>query len=313
MASNSNSERLSNSANNESQPQTSDSNARNNIHENGFSFNPMNATPNLVQPFFDMGVTNTAPVILTPEQMFQQMALLQQAYAQYMAQYFGQNPLINNPMATQTVFNNPTTPMTVPPMAAQPPTVTQPAQPVPQVNAPQIPPQPPQVQRLNAGPGGGQAIDDDEDPNNRDWLDWFYWMSRAVVLFSIIYFYSSFNRFLLVVVLAVMLYLYQTNWINRRRLPNNNNNLNVNPLVANNNNGINRVNDRDDDDLIDDVGGEETEILEIPRPHLSSNAAISDPRPTEERFTGLRFFWVIVSSLFSSLIPENPAVPVNLN
>jgi hypothetical protein len=118
-----------------------------------------------------------------------------------------------------------------------------------------------------------------------------------------------------VVVLAVMLYLYQTNWINRRRSPpnNNNNNLNVDPLVANNNNDINRVNDRDDEDLIDDIGGEETEILERPRPHMSTNAAISDPRPTEERFTGLRFFWVIVSSLFTSLIPENPAVPVNLN
>jgi hypothetical protein len=173
MASNNNSERLSNSTNNSSQPQTSDSNARNNINENGFSFNPINATPNIVQPFFEMGVTNTAPVIVTPEQMFQHMALLQQAYAQYMAQYFGQNAFINNQMATQTI------PTTVPPMAAQQPIVTQPAQPIPQVNVPQPQPQPPQVQRLNAGPGGGPAVDDEEDPNNRDWLDWFYWMSRA--------------------------------------------------------------------------------------------------------------------------------------
>lgn len=313
MAANNDSERLSNS-NERPEPQTSDNNATNN-NANGISFNPLNPTPNLVQPFLQMGVTDTAPVIVTPEQMFQHMALLQQAYAQYMTQYFGQNAYANNQLGTQTVLNNPTVPITVPPNAAP----IAPTPPIPQVNAAQVQPQQPQVQRLNAGPGGGPA-DDDEDPNNRDWLDWFYWMSRAVVLFSIIYFYSSFNRFLLVVVLAVMLYLYQTNWFNRRRLPpnnNNNNNLNAAPIVANNNHNENntdvRENIREDDDLNDGVEGEETEILERHRLRVNTNAVSSDPRSTEQRFTGLRFFWVIVSSLFSSLIPENPAVPVNLN
>jgi hypothetical protein len=328
MAANNGSERLSNSNNNNnsSESQTSDNNnQRNNVNINDINYNPLNATPNFVNPFFGMGVTN-GPVMATPEQMLQHMALLQQAYAQYMTQYFGQNAYLNNQMGTQPIFNNQTIPNTVPPMAAQQPIVTAapPAQPVPQVNAQQIQPQPPQMQRLNAGPGGGPAADDDEDPNNRDWLDWFYWMSRAVVLFSIIYFYSSFNRFLLVVVLSVMLYLYQQNWFNRRRLTpnnnNNNNNLNAAQFAANNNN-INNENDTEiirgdnrndeNEELIDNL--EETEIIERPRPRLNANVTTTEPRPTEERFTGLRFFWVIVSSLFTSLIPENPAVPVNLN
>jgi len=316
MAANNGSQRLSNS--NSPESQTSDNNQRNNVNINGINYNPLNATPNLVNPFFGMGVTN-GPVMATPEQMLQHMALLQQAYAQYMTQYFGQNVYLNNQMGTQPIFNNQTIPNAVPPMAAQQPIVTAApqAQPVPQVNPQQIQPQPPQIQRLNAGPGGGPAVDDEDDLNNRDWLDSFYWMSRAVVLFSIIYFYSSFNRFLLVVVLTVLLYLYQINWFNRRRLTpnNNNNNLNAAQFAANNNNNNGNdteiIRNDENEELNDNL--EETEIIERPRPRLNANVATNDPRPTEERFTALRFFWVIVSSLFTSLIPENPAVPVNLN
>jgi hypothetical protein len=316
MAANNGSQRLSNS--NSPESQTSDNNQRNNVNINGINYNPLNATPNFVNPSFGMGFTNGS-VMATPEQMLQHMALLQQAYAQYMTQYFGQNVYLNNQMGTQPIFNNQTIPNAVPPMAAQQPIVTAApqAQPVPQVNPQQIQPQPPQIQRLNAGPGGGPAVDDEDDPNNRDWLDSFYWMSRAVVLFSIIYFYSSFNRFLLVVVLTVLLYLYQINWFNRRRLTpnNNNNNLNAAQFAANNNNNNGNdteiIRNDENEELNDNL--EETEIIERPRPRLNANVATTDPRPTEERFTALRFFWVIVSSLFTSLIPENPAVPVNLN
>lgn len=59
--------------------------------------------------------------------------------------------------------------------------------------------------RINAQ---GVAEDDDDDaPGNWDWLDWFYAISRATVLFSIVYFYSSFSRFALVMLFAALIYL----------------------------------------------------------------------------------------------------------
>lgn len=42
---------------------------------------------------------------------------------------------------------------------------------------------------------------------NRDWLDFFYMLSRIVVLFSIVYFYSSPMRFLIVAFLGFAMYL----------------------------------------------------------------------------------------------------------
>ena len=44
---------------------------------------------------------------------------------------------------------------------------------------------------------------------NRDLLDWLYVMSRLVVLASIVYFYSSFTRFMVVAGVVGLLYLYQ--------------------------------------------------------------------------------------------------------
>ncbi|KAI5625360.1 homocysteine-responsive endoplasmic reticulum-resident ubiquitin-like domain member 2 protein [Silurus asotus] len=67
--------------------------------------------------------------------------------------------------------------------------------------------------------GNTQAIDR-ENPRNapvapgpneedlhRDWLDWVYAASRAVVLLSLVYFYSSFSRFVMVTGAMLLLYL----------------------------------------------------------------------------------------------------------
>lgn len=52
---------------------------------------------------------------------------------------------------------------------------------------------------------GGAMLNDDE--LNRDWLDWLYTVSRAGVLLSIVYFYSSFSRFVMVVGAMLLVYL----------------------------------------------------------------------------------------------------------
>lgn len=46
-----------------------------------------------------------------------------------------------------------------------------------------------------------------EEEQHRDWLDWVYTFSRAGVLLSIVYFYSSFSRFVMVMMAMVVLYL----------------------------------------------------------------------------------------------------------
>lgn len=70
---------------------------------------------------------------------------------------------------------------------------------------------------MNAGPGGAMIQDEDENGQNRDWLDWLYMSMRGIMLMSIIYFYSSTSRFLLVAILGLIVYLYQAGVFNMRR------------------------------------------------------------------------------------------------
>ncbi|XP_066263124.1 homocysteine-responsive endoplasmic reticulum-resident ubiquitin-like domain member 2 protein [Euwallacea similis] len=129
-----------------------------------------------------------------------QMALMQQAYMQYMAQYMqmasGQPPTAPSPL--------PQTPGVPPPPNAQP-NAAEPAQ-------PNVAPQQPQ------------------ENEERDWLDVFYMLSRAMVLFSVVYFYSSPVRFIFVLFLGVALYLYQSGFF--RNININNNNINGTPEGA---------------------------------------------------------------------------------
>ncbi|XP_076862129.1 homocysteine-responsive endoplasmic reticulum-resident ubiquitin-like domain member 2 protein [Brachyhypopomus gauderio] len=52
-----------------------------------------------------------------------------------------------------------------------------------------------------------------EEEVNRDWLDWVYTASRAIILLSIVYFYSSFSRFVMVMGAMLLLYLHQAGWL----------------------------------------------------------------------------------------------------
>ena len=52
---------------------------------------------------------------------------------------------------------------------------------------------------------GGPVMNEDEV--NRDWLDWMYTVLRAAILVSIVYFYSSFSRFVMVMGAMLLVYL----------------------------------------------------------------------------------------------------------
>lgn len=45
----------------------------------------------------------------------------------------------------------------------------------------------------------------DEVRANRDWLEWFYIVSRLFILFTVVYFYSSPERFIMVIAMALIL------------------------------------------------------------------------------------------------------------
>lgn len=223
------------------------------------------------------------PMMMTPEQMMQQMAMMQQMYAQFVAQYQDQmNVTEPHGLNLQQMPSFPNVNIGGGNAANGP-----------------APPQPMEQQPvMNAGPGGAVAVDDDDDLNNRDWLDWVYWSSRAIVLFSIVYFYSSFSRFVVVLILAAMMYLYQIGWLFPRERNDAPFNENVPAPPVNPEN----ANDLDAQRIQEIMDGAEPQ-------HRRSTA---EPLVVEqtERFSGLRLFWVIVSSLFTSLIPEQ--IPANI-
>ncbi|XP_039192727.1 homocysteine-responsive endoplasmic reticulum-resident ubiquitin-like domain member 2 protein isoform X1 [Crotalus tigris] len=73
--------------------------------------------------------------------------------------------------------------------------------------APNVAPQEnrPINQNVQMNAQGGPVIN--EEDFNRDWLDWIYTFSRAAILLSIVYFYSSFSRFVMVMGAMLLVYL----------------------------------------------------------------------------------------------------------
>jgi len=70
---------------------------------------------------------------------------------------------------------------------------------------------------MNAG-AAGQIQDDAGGDRNRDILDWVYVMTRVLLLFSVIYFHSSFLRLAFVAGLGFLVYLYQNRRNGRLRV-----------------------------------------------------------------------------------------------
>ena len=67
---------------------------------------------------------------------------------------------------------------------------------------------------MNAGGGaaGGLMEDEPRAGAERDLLDWVYLSSRLVLLASVVYFYGSVARLILVGCIAILFYFYQVRY-----------------------------------------------------------------------------------------------------
>ncbi|XP_038132931.1 homocysteine-responsive endoplasmic reticulum-resident ubiquitin-like domain member 2 protein isoform X1 [Cyprinodon tularosa] len=148
----------------------------------------------------------------------------------------------------------------------------------------------PEVQ-MNAQ--GGEILNEEE--LNRDWLDWVYTFSRAAILLSIVYFYSSFSRFVMVMMAMLVLYLHQAGWFpfnleNELQLPGDR--PNQEEMEGDLQNQDLQEADGVNDDASDDDGESGEEGAEDP--DSAPNAGF------------LSSTWSFIITFFMSLIPEGP-------
>uniref|UniRef100_A0A3B5N026 Homocysteine-responsive endoplasmic reticulum-resident ubiquitin-like domain member 2 protein n=1 Tax=Xiphophorus couchianus TaxID=32473 RepID=A0A3B5N026_9TELE len=148
----------------------------------------------------------------------------------------------------------------------------------------------PEVQ-MNAQ--GGEILNEEE--LNRDWLDWVYTFSRAAILLSIVYFYSSFSRFVMVMMAMLVLYLHQAGWFpfnleNELQLPGDRPNQEEMEAELQNQDLQEAV--KLNDDASDDDGESGEEGAEDP--NSAPNAGF------------LSSTWSFIITFFMSLIPEGP-------
>ncbi|CAH1780331.1 unnamed protein product [Owenia fusiformis] len=151
-----------------------------------------------------------------------------------------------------------------------------------------------QDQNIRMNAQGGQDFDD-EDERNRDWLDWSYTFIRFGVLLSILYFYSTLHRFMIVFTVIFLLYIYNTGFfrLNRREpAPQRNNNNGQQQQQQNDNNAGNDENNDNENDI--------TENVEPAEP----------PLPAQPGVIKVAFNFFV--TFFSSLIPQQPGA-VNAN
>ncbi|XP_034560818.1 homocysteine-responsive endoplasmic reticulum-resident ubiquitin-like domain member 2 protein isoform X2 [Notolabrus celidotus] len=151
----------------------------------------------------------------------------------------------------------------------------------------------PEVQ-MNAQ--GGEILNEEE--LNRDWLDWVYTFSRAAILLSVVYFYSSFSRFITVMMAMLVLYLHQAGWfpfnLENELFPDR---ANQDVMEAE----LHDLNLQEMEGLMDDGSDDDGE---------SGEEGAEDPNsgPQAGFFSST---WSFIITFFMSLIPEGPPNAAN--
>nr|XP_006125878.1 homocysteine-responsive endoplasmic reticulum-resident ubiquitin-like domain member 2 protein isoform X1 [Pelodiscus sinensis] len=236
---------------------------------------------NISNQFPGQGVSTGIPIY--PAFSPLQMIWWQQLYAR---QYYMQYQAAVSAQATSNV--EPVRPAVVQPVNSEHVPANEPPA-VPNVAAQENRPVNQNVQ-MNAQ--GGPVVN--EEDFNRDWLDWMYTFSRAAILLSIVYFYSSFSRFVMVMGAMLLVYLHQAGWFPFRQEGGQqqaaNNNAEGNQDGQNVNNPDLEEMERLMDDGIDEESGEDT----------------GDDGSTEQHPGFMASAWSFITTFFTSLIPEGP-------
>ncbi|XP_028282231.1 homocysteine-responsive endoplasmic reticulum-resident ubiquitin-like domain member 2 protein [Parambassis ranga] len=235
------------------------------------------------------------PANMAPHPMYMPMQMLwwQQMYARhYYMQYQAAVAASQPPSASPSSSPSPS-----PHQPAQPNEVVQP--PLGPNPAPNPLPENQPANPIQMNAQGGAVLNDDE--LNRDWLDWLYTVSRASVLLSIVYFYSSFSRFVMVAGAMLLVYLHQAGWFPFRLEQQNlggRERAEVPQEEVERHQDIQEMERLMDEGMEDDDSGEEGGGgggLEDP----AQAAAAALPEPSF-----LTTAWSFISTFFTSLIPE---------
>ncbi|XP_035173919.1 homocysteine-responsive endoplasmic reticulum-resident ubiquitin-like domain member 2 protein isoform X3 [Oxyura jamaicensis] len=146
-------------------------------------------------------------------------------------------------------------------------------------------------QNVQMNAQGGPVVN--EEDFNRDWLDWMYTFSRAAILLSIVYFYSSFSRFVMVMGAMLLVYLHQAGWFPFRQEGGQQqaaNNVEGNRDGQNANNPDLEEMERLMDDGVDEDSGEDA----------------GEDANIEQQPGFMASAWSFITTFFTSLIPEGP-------
>lgn len=168
-------------------------------------------------------------------------------------------------------------------------------QPANQNAAPQVVVNPGANQNLRMNAQGGPIVEED-DEINRDWLDWTYSAATFSVFLSILYFYSSLSRFLMVMGATVVMYLHHVGWFPFRQRP-----------VQNfpNDGHLHEAVNQDPNNNLQE--GPDPEI-EDPN-YLPPDRDVRDGEQTSPSFMSTA--WLVFKTFFASLLPEGPPAIAN--
>ncbi|KAG8563197.1 hypothetical protein GDO81_015973 [Engystomops pustulosus] len=212
----------------------------------------------------------------------QQIMWLQQMYArQYYMQYYAAATASSSPSQRRQEIP------VVPPAAPDPlphPFAAANQAPNPEVPAP-VNPVANQNLRMNAQGG----LVEEEDDLNRDWLDWVYTAARFSIFLSILYFYSSLSRFMMVLGAMILMYLHTAGWFPFRQRPPQEVAAPAQQPILNQQDPNNNL--QENDPAVENVPNEAAAVT-LPTYSFVSTA------------------WVFFKTFFASLIPEGPQAMV---
>jgi len=165
---------------------------------------------------------------------------------------------------------------------------------------------------MNAG-AAGQIQADAVGNRNRDILDWVYVMTRVLLLFSVIYFHSSFLRLAFVAGLGFLVYFYQ-NRRNGRAPARVQNQQQVPPINRNNRGNARAQNQQPNPDGLEqqnddrEQAEESSDETNVESDDNDDANAVEAPVLEEPQPSKLAVIFTFLSTLVSSIIPEQPQV-----